>query len=102
MWGYIMRATFMNKLAFAEQGREDSIKYRHQFRVNVDVFIKHKKMENRNWDLCLSGNNQNIPEQIRNALIQEFMVYIRNRARRSVHTLDYTDFISMAKAVNLS
>lgn len=97
-----MRATFMNKLVFAEQGREDSIKFRHQFRVNVDVYIKRKKMENRNWDLCLSGNNQNIPEQIRNALIQEFMVYIRHRVKRSVHTLNYTDFIDMTKAVNLS
>lgn len=93
----------MNKLVFAEQGSEESIKYLHHFRVNVDVVVKHKKMEHRNWDLFLSaGEMRNIPDDIRNGLIKEFMVYIRARVKRSLHTLDYTDFIDMAKAVNLS
>ena len=103
VWGYIMRATFMNKLVFAEQGREDSIRYMHHFRVNVDVYIKHKKMDHRNWDLFFSaGDFRNVPEDIRNGLIKEFMAYIKSRVKRSLHTLDYTDFIDMAKAVNLS
>ena len=98
-----MRATFMNKLVFAEQGREDAIKYKHQFRVNVDVYIKHKKMDHRNWDLFLqAGEHKSIPDDVRNGLIKEFMVYIRHRVKRSIHTLDYTDFIEMTKAVNLS
>jgi hypothetical protein len=98
-----MRATFSNKLVFAEPGNEKAIKYVHHFRVNVDVYIKHKKMEQRNWDVCLSaGNARNIPDEIRQGLIREFMLYIKNRVKRGVHTLDYTDFIDLAKAVNLS
>ncbi len=44
----------MNRLVLAETNRADSIKYVHQFRVDVDVFIPKQKKENRDWDLSFT------------------------------------------------
>jgi hypothetical protein len=98
-----MRATFMNKLVFAEPGDVNTIKYLHQFRLDIQVYIKHVKAGERNWDVYLSAiDARSIPPEIRNGLIREFMLYVKNRARCGLDKLNYNDFIDMAKAVNLS
>lgn len=95
-----MRATFANKLVFAEPQNEQTIKYMHQFRVNVDVFICHADKKDRDWDLHFASSSV-LPADIRAGLVREFMHYIRRRVRKGVNTLSYDDFIAMAKAVNI-
>ncbi len=98
-----MRATFMNQLAFAEPGRENSIQYKHPFRINVDIYIQHKERSGQNWELFFAPQKINsVPESIRSALAREFKIYIRQRMKRNLQTLTFEDFIDMAKAVNIS
>ena len=96
-----MRATFGNQLAFAEPGKEDSIRYKHPFRVGVDIYIRHRQKDGQNWELTFTGQN-NVPATIRQALEREFRIYIRQRVKRNLGMLTFDDFIEMARAVNIS
>jgi protein-arginine kinase len=98
-----MRATFGNQLAFAEPGKEDSIRYKHPFRVGVDIYIRQKQQDGQNWELMFAGQNiRNVPPSIRQALEREFRIYIRQRVKRNPGVLTFSDFIEMARAVNIS
>lgn len=97
-----MRATFTNQLALAGPGRENSIKYTHPFRVNVDIYIRHTGRDGKNWDLQYVTHKQGkVPESIRAALEREFQTYIRLRIKKSVRALNFDDFVDMANAVNI-
>ena len=97
-----MRATFANQLAFAEPGREDFIKYKHPFRVNVDIYIRHRKKTGQNWELQFTGHSKNVPPKIKKALEREFRIYIRQRVKCNLGTLTFDDFIEMTRAVNIA
>lgn len=98
-----MRATFGNQLAFAEPGKEDSIRYKHPFRVGVDIYIRQKQQDGQNWELMFAGQNvKNVPPSIRHALEREFRLYIRQRVKRNLGMLTFGDFIEMTRAVNIS
>ena len=98
-----MRATFANQLVFAEPGREDSIKYRHPYRVDVEIYIKHASRAGQNWDIQFRGQTVgNVPANIREALIREFQNYIRLRVKKNIRALSFDDFIDMASAVNIA
>jgi hypothetical protein len=96
-----MRATFSNKLSLAEPGQTDMIRFRHPYRVNVDVFVKQYDRNGRDWELVFSPANVSLPEKIRSSLMAEFISYIRRRAKKRVDTLLYHDFLDMAQSVNI-
>jgi hypothetical protein len=98
-----MRATFLNLLVFHESGREDLIQFKHPYRVNVDMYICHRSIPGREWELRYKGQNADkIPAPIRNALMKEFRKYIRQRVKKNVETLHYDDFVEMAKAIDIA
>lgn len=98
-----MRVTFMNQLALGETGKENSIRYKHPFRVNVDIFIRQRAHEGQNWELLFASQGAgSVPGSIRKALEREFRLYIRQRIKRSLGTLSYDDFVEMANAVSVS
>ena len=104
-----MRATFMNRLVFAEPNRQDTIKYVHQFRVDVNIYVQKSEMKNRDWDLCfvpansteMSPQMANIPVELRKGLLNEFMMYVRRRMRRGLEKMTYDDFVTMTNAMNI-
>jgi hypothetical protein len=99
---FTMRATFTNQFALAGPGRENSIKYTHPFRVNVDIYICQNARGGKNWDIqYVTQKHGKVPESIRAALEREFQTYIRLRIKKSVRALSYGDFVDMANAVNI-
>lgn len=92
----------MNRLVLDESERGNSIKYVHQFRCDVDVFIMRQQKDNRDWDLRFQASSRtDVPAAIRSGLIQEFINYVRRRTKNGMDKLSYDDFIGMAKAVNI-
>lgn len=103
-----MRATFMNRLVFAEPNRRDMIKYVHQFRVDVNIFVQKKEAKDRDWDIAFIPANAtefsaqtSIPFELRKGLLNEFMVYVRRRMRKGLENMTYDDFVTMTKAMNI-
>ena len=100
---FIMRATFANQLVFAEPGRKDSIKYRHPFRVDVDIYIQQASRTGQNWDIQYKGHKfGRVPDPIREALARELQNYIRLRVKKNIRSLSFSDFIDMANAMNIA
>lgn len=98
-----MRATFVNQLAFAEPGREDFIQYKHPFRVNVDIYIRHRPRAEQNWELQFATQKTGrVPGLIQKALEREFKSYIHQRVKCSLGTLRFDDFVDMTRAVNVT
>lgn len=93
----------MNKLAFAEHGQQNIIRYNHHFRVDVGLFIRKANLQDRDWDLYFSnGNTSRLPQDLKEGLIREFMLYIRRRARKGVNKLRFGDFIEMTQTMNVA
>lgn len=104
-----MRATFMNRLVFAEPEDQNTIRYVHQYRVDANIFIQKKKMGSRDWDVAIVpaksmayGAGATIAKELRQSLLNEFMVYVRRRMRQGVESVTFDDFISMTKATNIA
>lgn len=99
----------MNRLVFAEPNRQDTIKYVHQFRADVNIFVHRKAGEERDWDVfCIPANAPSIspdvphiPADLRRGLLAEFAVYVRRRMRRGLEKLTYDDFVKMTTAMNI-
>lgn len=97
-----MRVTFANQLVFAEPGRDDIIKYRHPFRVDVDILIRPVSNGETNWEILYKGHKSGrVPENIRQALTREFQNYIRLRIKKNIRSLSFGDFVAMANAINV-
>lgn len=98
-----MRITFANQLALAESGWENSIRYKHPFRVDVDIYICQDGEKENGWDLHYVSQKQGkVPDPIRAALAREFQIYIRMRLKKSARALSFNDFVEMANAVNIA
>ena len=98
-----MRATFMNKLAFAEPGKQGVIKYAHNFRVDIDLYIQYRDDEDKDWEIRFQGQGmRRAPAGVREGMVREFRSYIAKRMHANLHRLRYDDFIDMAKAVNIA
>lgn len=105
-----MRATFMNRLVFAEPENQNTIRYVHQYRVDANIYIQKKNVGPRDWDVAIVpaksmsfyGAKSVIPDELRQSLLSEFMHYIRRRVRHGVEKVTFDDFISMTRATNIA
>lgn len=98
-----MRATFMNRLAFADPKKQGVIKYAHNFRVDIDLLIQYRDSEDRDWEISFEGQGmRRVPAGIREGMAQEFRNYIAKRMHANIRKLRYDDFIDMAKAVSIA
>lgn len=97
-----MRATFTNQLVFAEQGREDTIKFRHPLRVSADMFIRFEPSGENQWGVFYRGQRMNdVGPKVQEMLLRELRTYIRLRIKKNIHKLNYNDFVDLAKVASI-
>lgn len=98
-----MRVTFTNQLALAGPEEKDIVRYKHPFRVNVDIYIRENQCAEQDWEILFCPHNQEtVPMTVRDALTREFTRYIRQRVKRRTTSLCFEDFINMANAMNIA
>ena len=98
-----MRVTFMNQLAMASREQESVVCYRHPYRINVEIYICANEEEERGWEIMFNTQNKmKLPGVVQESLLREFRRYIQQRVKRNPSSLQFDDFVDMARAINVN